>query len=98
MNPYPLRLADNRPLRLGDELFLLGLQDRSGEFELSERAMALTLGGAELAELAGRESIRVSAEGSIQVDPRVQAERGSRTWDLLRLLSTEQRPLGSWIQ
>src|SRR5439155_20546329 len=91
MRPFPALLADQRPLRLGDELFLLGLKDRNGEFEMSERAMALTLGGAELAELSGTESIRITAHGSIHVDPQVHAERGSRTWDLLRLLSNEQR-------
>ena len=89
---------DEQPLRLGGELFLLGLKDRTGEFELSDRAMALTLGGAELAELSGTESIRVAADGLIHVDPQVHAERGSRTWDVLRLLSNEQRMLGSWIQ
>jgi len=89
---------DEQPLRLGGELFLLGLKDRTGEFELSDRAMALTLGVAGLAELSGTESIRVAADGLVHVDPQVHAERGSRTWDVLRLLSHEQRTLGSWIQ
>jgi hypothetical protein len=91
-------MHDEQPLRLGDELFLLGLKDRNGDFELSDRAMALTLGGAELAELASTESIRITPDGSVQMVPKVHAELGSRTWDLLRLLSHEERTLGSWIQ
>jgi hypothetical protein len=83
-------------VRLGDDLFLIALDDRTGKSRLEAGTLALGLAGAMLAELLLAGNVAISTE-RISVRPRTTPP-DSLTHSVMELLAAEpQHNLRTWL-
>jgi hypothetical protein len=83
---------------LGDDLFLVGLNDRDGKLRAADDLLGLALAGALIAELVVTGSVVVDA-GVVYADNRhpLPGPMDPLSWQVYATLTRERQPVSKWL-